>query len=65
MVTTYSFNGERSNPADGAWPITDWAEDLALDCNSEASLPALCNNFGTLIKQLIAAGILKGSVAST
>jgi hypothetical protein len=65
MVTTYSFNGERSKPAEGEWVITDWTEDLALDCNTEAVLGNLCNNFGTLIKQLISAGIIKGSVATT
>lgn len=65
MVTTYSFNGERSKPAEGAWVITDWAEDFTLDCNTEAALTNLCNNFGTLVKQLISAGIVKGSVATT
>jgi len=66
MVTTYSYNGTRdgTQPVD-AWIVTDWTEDLALDCNTEASLTALCNNFGTLIKQLIQKGIIKGSVAST
>jgi len=65
MVDTYSFNGERSKPAEGVWVITDWTEDLALDCNTEAALGNLCNNFGTLVKQLISAGIIKGSVATT
>lgn len=64
-MTTYTNDTRREAlESTDAWTITDWTEDLALDCNSEASLTALCNNFGTLIKQLIQLGIIKGTVAT-
>jgi len=47
-----------------AWTITDWTDDRSLDCNTENTLTNLCNNFGTLIKQLIQAGILNGTVTA-
>jgi hypothetical protein len=63
MVTTTTYNASRDIPALGVWAITDYTEDLSLDCNSDNA--ALGNNLGTLIKQLIQLGILKGSVITT
>ena len=64
MVTTTSYDGARDSPeAVSSWTVTDWTEDLSLDCNSDNA--SLGNNLGTLIKQLIQLGILKGSVATT
>lgn len=61
-MTTYSFNGIREKPASGEWAVTDWTEDLVLDCNTDNA--SLGNCLGTLIKQLIEAGIIKGSVVT-
>jgi hypothetical protein len=62
-MTTYTYDGTRDTPdAVGSWAVTDWTEDLALDCNTDNA--ALGNCLGTLIKQLIQKGILKGSVVS-
>jgi hypothetical protein len=63
MVTTTTYDGIRDSPnAISAWTVTDYTEDLALDCNTDNA--ALGNNLGTLIKQLIQLGILKGSVVT-
>jgi len=43
--------------------ITDWAEDYALDCNTDAVANAN-NVLGTLIKVLIEKGIISGSVTT-
>jgi hypothetical protein len=61
MVTT-TYNASRDIPALGVWDVTDYTEDLILDCNTDNA--ALGNNLGTLIKQLIQLGILKGSVVT-
>lgn len=65
-MPTYTNDGKRDSNPDllGSWVITDWTEDLSLDCNTEAVLANLCNNFGTLVKQLIELGIIKGSVVT-
>lgn len=63
MVTTTSYDGTRDSPeAVSSWTVTDYTEDLILDCNTDNA--SLGNNLGTLIKQLIQLGILKGSVAT-
>lgn len=63
MATT-SYDGTRDSPdAGSAFTVTDWAEDYALDCNTD--VVANTNNvLGTLIKDLIQKGIIKGSVAT-
>lgn len=60
-MTTFSFDGTRdgTNPV-GSWTVTDWTEDLSLDCDSDDA--DLGDVLGTLIKQLIQKGVLKGSV---
>ena len=44
----------------GTWTITDYTEDLAVDCDTDDA--NLGDAFGTLVLQLIQLGILKGSV---
>ena len=61
MVTT-SSTGERDKMSQKAWTVTDWTEDLALDCDTDDA--DLGDTLGTLIYQLIQLGILKGSVTT-
>lgn len=43
--------------------VTNWDEDLALDCSGDAD-NAIADTLGTLIKNLIDQGILKGTVSA-
>ena len=43
--------------------VTNWTNDVALDCNGEAGALALADVVGTLIKVLIEKGIISGTVA--
>lgn len=43
--------------------VTNITRDCALDCNGEAGCLALADVVGTLIKVLIAKGIIHGTVA--
>ncbi len=62
-MTTFTYDGTRDTPdAVGAWAVTDWTEDLTLDCNTDDA--DLGDVVGTLIKQLIQKGILKGTVVT-
>lgn len=61
-MTTFSYDGDRDDLDTGAWTVTDWTEDLTLDCNTDDA--DLGDVLGTLIKQLIQKGILKGSVVT-
>ena len=62
-MVTYTYDGTRDTPdAVGSWTVTDWAEDLTLDCNTDDA--DLGDVLGTLIKQLIQKGILKGTVVA-
>lgn len=62
-MTTYTYDGSRDTPDSvGAWTVTDWTEDLTLDCNTDDA--DLGDVLGTLIKQLIQKGILTGSVTT-
>jgi len=45
------------------YALTNWTADLDIDCNS-ASNDELSDLLGTVIKDLIAAGILTGTVAA-
>ena len=58
MVTT-SYDGNRGNRG-SVFVVTDWTEDLALDCDSDDA--DLGDVLGTVIKELIQKGILNGSV---
>ena len=62
-MTTYTSGVERGGQEClGVWTVTDWTEDLTLDCDSDDA--NLGDTLGTLIKQLIQKGILKGSVVT-
>lgn len=62
-MTTYTYDTKRDSPiAVSSWTVTDWTEDLTLDCNTDDA--DLGDVLGTLIKQLIQLGILKGSVTT-
>lgn len=62
-MTTYSYDGSRDSPTSvGSWTVTDWTDDHALDCDTDDA--NLGDNLGTLIKELIQLGILKGSVVA-
>jgi hypothetical protein len=43
--------------------VTNWTSDVAMDCNAAADAE-ICDVLGTLIKELIAAGIIRGSVSA-
>ena len=45
------------------YALTNWTADVDIDCNS-ASNDELSDLLGTVIKDLIAAGILTGTVAA-
>lgn len=46
-----------------AFTVTNWTNDVALDCNAAADAE-ICDVLGTLIKQLQEQGIINGSVAA-
>jgi len=54
-----------NHPVSGSrvYALTNWTADLDIDCNS-ASNDELSDLLGTVIKDLIAAGILTGTVAA-
>lgn len=53
---------QRDNPQ-AEFTITNWNEDVALDCDSTSD-GELADVLGTIIKQLIEAGVLQGSVSA-
>lgn len=60
-MVTITYSGTRDSPqAVSSFVVTDWTEDLTLDCDSDDA--DLGDVLGTVIKQLIDKGILKGSV---
>lgn len=62
-MTTYTYSGTRDSPqAVASFTVTDWTEDLTLDCNTDDA--DLGDVLGTVIKQLIDKGILKGTVTT-
>jgi len=46
-----------------AFTVTNWTDDVALDCNAAADAE-ISDVLGTLIKHLIEQGIINGSVAA-
>ena len=46
-----------------AFTITNWTNDVAMDCNAAADAE-ICDVLGTLIKHLIAAGVIAGTVSA-
>ena len=59
-MVTISYNGKRNEINTTVWTVTDQTDDYTLDCDSDDA--NLGDNLGTLIKQLIQLGIIKGSV---
>jgi len=46
-----------------AFVVTDWTEDYALDCDTDAD-NAIADTLGTLIKELQEKGIIHGTVSA-
>ena len=46
-----------------AFTVTNWTNDVAMDCNAAADAE-ICDVLGTLIKSLIAAGVIAGTVSA-
>ena len=63
MVTTFTNDTQRDKGTTPNFSITDWAEDYSLDCNTDA-VTVTNNVLGTLIRDLMAQGILKGTVVT-
>jgi hypothetical protein len=61
MPTTFNYQGNTDNRGN-AFTVTDWTEDLTLDCDSDDA--DLGDVLGTLIKELIQKGVITGSVTS-
>jgi hypothetical protein len=54
----------RDNPeANPAFTVTNWTEDVALNCNTVAGGETE-DILGTLIKQLIDTGVIQGTVSA-
>jgi len=63
MPTTYSFTGKRDMPQPASsFTVTDQTDDYTLDCDSDDA--DLGDVLGTLIKELIQKGVIKGSVTT-
>lgn len=48
---------------DPSFAVTNFTEDVNLDCNGEAGCLALADVVGTLIRELIRKGVINGTVA--
>ena len=60
-MVTYTYDGKRDMPqAATAFAVTDQTDDYTLDCDSDDA--DLGDVLGTLIKELIQKGVIKGSV---
>jgi hypothetical protein len=46
-----------------AFTVTNWTEDFAMDCDAAADAE-ICDVLGTLIKELIASGLIAGTVSA-
>lgn len=63
MPTTYNYTGSRDAPqSTSSWTVTDQTDDYTLDCDSDDA--DLGDVLGTLIKELIQRGVIKGSVVT-
>ena len=63
-MTTISYSIERDKGTTAnVYTITNWTEDHAMDCNAAADAE-ICDVLATLMTDLIAQGIIKGSVVS-
>jgi hypothetical protein len=54
--------GKRDNLSLSQFAVTNITEDYSLDCNANADL-STADVLGTLIRELIRAGIINGTVA--
>ena len=65
MATTQQAgSGQRDEMgAKEIFVVTDWTEDLTLDCNTDNA--SLGNFLGTLVRALQAKGIIKGTTTTT
>lgn len=62
-MTTYTNDFERGKAVQkAAFTLINWTEDYDLDCNGNVDVVA--DTLGTLIRELIRQGIIKGSVAT-
>ena len=64
MVTITNTTQRDKGTVANNWAITNWTESHALNCNGEAGCTALADIVATLISDLIAQGVLKGTVAT-
>lgn len=62
-MTTFTNDTQRDKGTTPNFAVTDWAEDYAMDCNTDA-VGAVANVLGTLIRDLMAQGIIKGTVVT-
>ena len=63
VVATGTRDIRDSRSAQAVFTITNYTDDVAMDCNA-ASDAEICDVLATLIKQLIEAGIINGTVAT-
>ena len=62
-MAVFGFTGQRDAPQSTAvWTVTDWTDDHVLDCDTDDA--NLGDTLGTLIKELIERGIIKGTVTT-
>lgn len=60
-MVTITYDGKRDAPQAGtSFVVTDQTDDYTLDCDSDDA--DLGDVLGTLIKELIQKGVIKGSV---
>lgn len=64
MVTITNDTSRDKGAVANNYTVTNWTEDHALNCNEEAGCTALADVVATLISDLIAQGIIKGTVAT-
>ena len=62
-MVTHTYVDEKDKGTVGsAFTLINWTEDYDLDCNGAVDVVA--DTLGTLIRELIRQGILKGTVAT-
>lgn len=62
MVVVTVESGKKDCPS-AVFTITNYTEDLDMDCNSAADAE-ICDVLATLLRELIDKGIINGSVAT-
>ena len=62
-MVTHTYIEEKDKGVVGsAFTLINWTEDYSLDCNGNVDVVA--DTLGTLIRELIRQGIIKGSVST-